>query len=108
MAPTANSSTAPAKLGVIAVLAATGAVAIDYGPTYGQDYAGEYVWPAGGLAGEPQMWPDSMRASHAGLDYNVTQWHSDPSKSANHWQAAAIECENYCLGDPDCCTWTCE
>jgi hypothetical protein len=52
----------------------------DPGPTYGRDFAGG--------------------------DYNVTEWHSDPSKSANHWQAAALECEALCVADPQCCTWT--
>ena len=67
-------------LAVALPLAAAAAPPPDAGPTYGQDFAG--------------------------LDYNVTQWHSDPSKSANHWKAAALECEALCVADPNCCTWT--
>jgi hypothetical protein len=52
----------------------------DAGPTYGKDFSG--------------------------MDYNVTPWHSDASKSADHWRAAALECEALCVADPACCTWT--
>ena len=68
-------------LGFASVVPDVQALRIDHGPTYGKDYAGD--------------------------DYNVTQWHSDASKAANHWQAAALECEAYCLADKSkCCTWT--
>jgi hypothetical protein len=53
---------------------------IDFGPTYGQDYAGQ--------------------------DYNVTEWHSPASMSANHWYAAMKACEQLCLDDERCITWT--
>lgn len=64
----------------LALLPLASAAPPDAGPTYGKDYAG--------------------------LDYNVTDWHSDASKSANHWQAAALECEALCVADANCCTWT--
>ena len=71
--------------------------AIDMGPTFGKDYAGQ--------------------------DYNVTSWHSSTDKAANHYEArivnpdpepkanpnheaSAKECEAYCLNDPKCCSWT--
>ena len=71
---------AAALLAASALAPLATAAAPDPGPTYGFDFAG--------------------------LDYNVTPWHSDASKSANHWQAAALECEAYCLADPLCCSWT--
>lgn len=55
-------------------------LSIDPGPTYGRDYAG--------------------------LDYNVTNWHSDPSQSANHWAAPAAACAALCAADAACCSWT--
>ena len=42
----------------------------------------------------------------AGQDYNVTMWHSPSSEAANHYEAAALRCEKYCLDDPKCCSWT--
>jgi hypothetical protein len=36
----------------------------------------------------------------------VTYWHSPSNMSANHWEAAALECEAYCVADSRCCTWT--
>ena len=64
----------------IVFAAAATSIAVDPGPTFGMDYAG--------------------------MDYNVTLWHSDPSKSANHWHAVALECETLCNADPSCCAWT--
>ena len=43
---------------------------------------------------------------YAGMDYNITHWNSSSTLSPNHWEAAAILCENYCLNDPNCCSWT--
>ena len=57
------------------------------------------------LAGPPDPGP-TYGMDFAGLDYNVTNWHSDASKSPNHWEAAALECEAYCAADPNCCSWT--
>ena len=39
-------------------------------------------------------------------DYNITMWKSGADKSANHYQAAALECKQYCDNDPKCCAWT--
>jgi hypothetical protein len=55
-------------------------ITLDPGPTYGKDYSG--------------------------LDYNVTPWNSPQSKSPNHWEAAALECQALCIADPNCCSWT--
>ncbi len=52
---------------IITALLAVPTLAYDMGPTFEADYAGE--------------------------DYNVTLWHSPASKSANNYQAAAMECE---------------
>eukprot|EP00041_Stephanoeca_diplocostata_P037996 m.1466875 g.1466875 ORF g.1466875 m.1466875 type:complete len:661 (+) comp25138_c0_seq20:3388-5370(+) len=64
------------------VLALIGAATSHYdmGPTYGKDYAG--------------------------LDYNVTLWHSGPDRAANNYEVSAKECEQFCLNDPKCCSWT--
>lgn len=59
---------------------AASAAPIDMGPTYGKDYSG--------------------------MDYNVTEWHSPASKSANHYEAVAKECAAVCDADPFCCSWT--
>jgi hypothetical protein len=65
----------------VSVLAlATVAAAIDMGPTFGKDYAGD--------------------------DYNVTEWHSPSSKAADNYKSAALECKAYCDADPKCCSWT--
>lgn len=66
-----------ALLGIISSATLTNA---DSGATYGEDFAG--------------------------MDFNVTRWNSPQSKSANHWEAAAKECEALCLADDRCCTWT--
>lgn len=42
----------------------------------------------------------------AGMDYNVTAWHSGPDRSANHYESVALACQAYCLADPRCCAWT--
>jgi hypothetical protein len=68
------------RLLVTTALLCAAACAWDYGPTYGQDYAG--------------------------IDYNCTPWHSPPSMSANHWEAAMKICQGYCLQDPQCVAWT--
>ena len=66
---------------LLCLIAPLGArLAIPTGPTYGRDFSG--------------------------LDYNVTHWKSPASKSANHWQAAALECEALCVADAKCCAWT--
>lgn len=36
---------------------------------------------------------------YSGLDYNISYWSSPASKSADHWKAAAIECEILCEND---------
>ncbi|EDQ91676.1 uncharacterized protein MONBRDRAFT_5591 [Monosiga brevicollis MX1] len=43
---------------------------------------------------------------YAGLDYNVTDWHSDPAQGANHYESAALACARYCEADAECCAWT--
>ena len=66
--------------GLLLLLPAPPARALDPGPTYGKDYSGG--------------------------DYNVTAWHSPQSLAPDHWKAAALLCEAYCVNDPACCTWT--
>eukprot|EP00750_Incisomonas_marina_P028469 INCI6732.1.p1 GENE.INCI6732.1~~INCI6732.1.p1 ORF type:complete len:230 (+),score=29.60 INCI6732.1:201-890(+) len=68
------------KTAALVVVFGTAANAFDMGPTFGRDFAGQ--------------------------DYNVTMWHSPSSEAANHYEAAALRCEKYCLDDPKCCSWT--
>jgi hypothetical protein len=43
---------------------------------------------------------------YAGSDYNVTNWHTPPSQSSNHYYSAMLQCKALCDADPACCSWT--
>ena len=58
-------------------------------------------------AAGPDMGPTNG-ADYAGMDYNVTQWNTPKSKSADNYKSSALACEAYCDADPKCCAWTCE
>lgn len=60
----------------------------------------------GGASAPPPPVGPVYGRDYAGRDYNVTHWNSPPSKSANHYEAAALECEALCEADPACCAWT--
>jgi hypothetical protein len=91
---------------IIVIALLDGASAIDFGPTYGEDYAGKRLLLQLRLKLRVVSMTRLPLLRSTGLDYNVTPWHSDPSKSANHWEAAAAECEQLCFDDEKCCTWT--
>lgn len=56
------------------------AITIDMGPEYGIDYSGR--------------------------DYNISYWNSSKNMAKDHYKAAALLCESYCLADENCCAWT--